>query len=49
MNGSDVGSELEKQGNNGDGDDAEKEEAPLHGRGKTEAEIRHEDRRRKRV
>lgn len=48
-NGSNVGSELEKLERKGDEEGAEKEEIPLHGRGKTEAEIRHEERRRKRV
>lgn len=48
-NGSDVGSELEKLDKKGHDDGVEKEEISLHGRGKTEAQIRHEERRRKRV
>lgn len=49
-NGSDVGSELEKLDEKGHDDGVvEKEEISLHGRGKTEAQIRHEERRRKRV
>ncbi len=46
---SDIGSELKKKEKENDGDGAEMEETPHHGRGKTEAEIRHDERRRKRV
>ncbi len=42
-------SSLEKQESEKDAGDAESDETPLHGRAKTEAEIRHDERRRKRV
>ena len=40
---------LEKQESERDAGDIKREEMSLHGRAKTEAEIRHEERRRKRV
>ena len=46
---SDAGSQSVNEEKEKDAEDAGEEEAPLHGRAKTEAEIRHEERRRKRV
>ena len=44
-----TGSQLEKREELETASDTEKQDLPLHGRGKTEAEIRHEEKRRKRV
>ena len=46
---SDTEFQLDQRDEKEAGSDAEKEDIPLHGRGKTEAEIRHDERRRKRV